>query len=332
MKAFAYVNPAGEKEAVAALGAPGGETRGRFLPIAGGQDLLARLKDNLDSPERLVNVKGLDATITPVAGGLRIGAAVKIYDLVANAQAGRLYPALVEAAGEVGTPQIRHQGTVGGNINQRPRCWYYRNEEFVCFKKGGDTCFAPQGENQFHAIFGDGPSHIVHASSLAVPLVAYGAKFHIVGPSGEKDVDAAEFFTMPTRQNVLTENILAPNELLTHVVIPAPAAGTKHGHYEVRYKQSHDWPIAFATVVLAMNGDTVRSARVVMGAVAPVPWRAQAAEAALAGKRVTEQVAQAVAEAALTGAKPMSRNGYKVQVAKTAVRRAVLQAAGVKTV
>lgn len=332
MKPFAYVNPANEKEAVAALGAPGGETRGRFLALAGGQDLLARLKDNLDAPERVVNVKNLDATVAPIAGGgLRIGAAMRIQDLIANAQIARLYPALVDAAGEVGTPQIRNAGTVGGNINQRPRCWYYRNEEFVCFKKGGNVCFAPQGENQFHAIFGDGPSHIVHASSLAVPLVAYGAKFRIVGLSGEREVDAAEYFTMPTRENVLTENILAPNELLTHVIIPAPPAGAKHGHYEVRYKQSHDWPIVFATVVLTMSGDTVRTARVVMGAVAPVPWRAHAAEAALAGKRLTPEVAQAAAEAALTGAKPMTRNGYKVQVAKTAVKRALLQAAGVKT-
>jgi xanthine dehydrogenase YagS FAD-binding subunit len=332
VKAFAYVNPANEKEAVAALGAPGGEKLGRFLPLAGGMDLLARLKDNLADPERIVNVKSLDATITNMpGGGLKIGAAVRIQDLVEHAATARLYPALIAAAGEVGTPQIRHAGTVGGNINQRPRCWYYRNEEFVCFKKGGNTCFAPQGENQFHAIFGDGPSHIVHASSLAVPLVAYGAKFRIVGPSGEKETDAASFFTMPTRQNVLTENILQPNELLTHVILPAPGQ-VKSGHYEVRYKQSHDWPLAFATVVLAMNGDTVRSARVVMGAVAPVPWRAEAAEAALAGKRITEDVAQAAAEAALTGAKPMSRNGYKVQIAKTAVKRAVLQAAGIKTV
>ena len=329
MKAFAYVNPTSEKEAVGALGTD----RTKVLPLAGGQDLLARLKDYIDEPDRLVNVKNaLDATIAATPdGGMKIGAAVKIADLAENAQVAKMYPALVEAAGEVGTPQIRNQGTVGGNINQRPRCWYYRNEEFVCLKKGGNICFAPTGENQFHAIFGNGPSHIVHPSSLAVPAVAYGAKFRIVGPSGERTVDAADYFTMPTLQNVKTENILAPDELLTHIILPPPG-NVKHGHYEVRFKASHDWPIAFATVILAMNGSRVGSARVVMGAVAPVPWRAQAAEQALAGKTIDERTAAQAAEAALTGARPMTQNGYKVQVAKTAVKRAILRAAGIKTV
>ena len=329
MKGFAYVNPSSEKEAVGALGTD----RTKVLPLAGGQDLLARLKDYIDQPDRIVNIKNaLDATVAAAPdGGLKIGAAVKITDLAENAQVAKMYPALVEAAGEVGTPQIRNQGTVGGNINQRPRCWYYRNEEFICYKKGGNTCFAPTGENQFHAIFGNGPTHIVHPSSLAVPAVAYGAKFRLVGPNGERIVDAADYFTMPTMQNVRMENVLAPDELLTHVILPPPG-NVKHGHYEVRFKASHDWPIAFATVILAMNGNRVGSARVVMGAVAPVPWRAQAAEQALAGKTIDERTATQAAEAALTGARPMSQNGYKVQVAKTAVKRAILQAAGIKTV
>ena len=329
MKGFAYVNPSSEKEAVGALGTD----RTKVLPLAGGQDLLARLKDYIDQPDRIVNIKNaLDATVAATPdGGLKIGAAVKITDLAENAQVAKMYPALVEAAGEVGTPQIRNQGTLGGNINQRPRCWYYRNEEFICYKKGGNTCFAPTGENQFHAIFGNGPTHIVHPSSLAVPVVAYGAKFRLVGPNGERIVDAADYFTMPTMQNVRMENVLAPDELLTHVILPPPG-NVKHGHYEVRFKASHDWPIAFATVILAMNGNRVGSARVVMGAVAPVPWRAQAAEQALAGKTIDERTAAQAAEAALIGARPMSQNGYKVQVAKTAVKRAILQAAGIKTV
>ena len=151
---------------------------------------------------------------------MKIGAAVKIADLAEHAQALAMYPALIKAAGEVGTPQIRNQGTVGGNINQRPRCWYFRNEEFVCFKKGGTRCFAPAGENQFHAIFGNGPSHIVHPSSLAVPAVAYGAKFRLVGPKGERIVDAADYFTMPTLQNVVYENVLAADEIFTHLILP----------------------------------------------------------------------------------------------------------------
>lgn len=323
MKPFAYVNPANEKEAVAALSTE----YEKALPIGGGQDLLARMKDYVTQPDRLVNVKNLDATVTAVGGGLRIGSAMKMVDVAEHAQIRRLYPAVAEAAVEVGTPQIRNQGTVGGNLNQRPRCWYYRNEEFVCYKKGGNRCFTPEGENQFHSIFGDGPTYIVHPSSLAVPFVAYDATFRLVGPKGERMVKAADYFTKPTKENVQRENVLQPDELLTHVILPAPGS-VKSGHYEVRYKTSHDWPIAFATVLLGMNGSTVQSARIVMGAVAPVPWRSEAAEKALIGKPLTPQTAVAAAEAALIGAEPLSRNAYKVEVAKTAVERAILQAAG----
>jgi xanthine dehydrogenase YagS FAD-binding subunit len=329
VKAFTYVNPANEREAVAALKVGTGATA---LPLAGGQDLLSRMKDYVTAADLIVNLKGLDATIAPTAdGGLRIGSAAKIVDLAEHAQVARLYPAIVHAAGEVGTPQIRNQGTVGGNVNQRPRCWYFRNEEFVCFKKGGSRCFATTGENQYHAIFGnDGPSHIVHPSSLAVPFVAYGATFRIVGPNGEREVPAAEYFTMPTMRNVQKENVLADDEILTHVTLPAPG-NVKTGHYEVRYKQSHDWPLAMTTVVLTMTGNTIRSARVVLGAVAPVPWRSKPAEAALAGKPLNAETAAAAAEAAVSEAKPMSGNAYKVQIARTAVKRALLNAAGIQT-
>jgi xanthine dehydrogenase YagS FAD-binding subunit len=329
VKAFAYVNPANEKDAVAAL-----KVDGVALPLGGGQDLLARMKDYITQPDRIVNIKNaLDTKVAATSdGGLKIGAAVKIVDLAANAQVRRLYPALTDAAGLVGTPQIRNQGTVGGNINQRPRCWYFRNEEFVCYKKGGSRCFAVNGENQYHAIFGnDGPSHIVHPSSLAVPCLAYGARFRVVGPSGEREVAASEFFTLPTLQNVMKENVLADDELLTHVILPAPG-NLKTGHYEVRYKQSRDWPLAFTTVLLAMNGNTIRSARVVLGAVAPVPWRSEDAERALVGKTLNEETAIAAGEAAVKAAKPLSGNAYKIQIAKTAVKRAVMRAGGMKTV
>jgi xanthine dehydrogenase YagS FAD-binding subunit len=326
VKAFAYVDAKNEKEAVAALKFIGGVA----MPLAGGQDLLARMKDYVTTADRIVNIKNaIDATVTATPdGGLKIGASMKIVDLVENAQVQRLYPAVIAAGGEVGTPQIRNQGTVGGNINQRPRCWYFRNEEFVCYKKGGNRCFSPAGENQFHAIFGNnGPSHIVHPSSLAVPLVAYGARFRLANASGEREVPASEYFTMPTLRNVLKENVLGDDELLTHVILPPPG-NVKSGHYEVRYKASHDWPLAFSTVVLAMNGNTIQSARVVLGAVAPVPWRSEDAERALAGKPLNEQTATEAAEAAIKAAQPLNRNGYKVQIARTAVRRAILQAAG----
>jgi xanthine dehydrogenase YagS FAD-binding subunit len=325
VKAFAYINPTNEKDAVAALSTQIEQS----MPIGGGQDLLARMKDYVTQPDRIVNVKvALESTVTPLNGGLRIGAAMRMVDVAEHAQIARLYPAFSAAAIEVGTPQIRNQATVGGNINQRPRCWYYRNEEFVCFKKGGTQCFSPAGENQFHAILGGGPSYIVHPSSLAVPSVAYGATFRLAGPKGERMVAAADYFTLP-RQALRMENVLAPDELLTHVILPAPGT-VKSGHYEVRYKESHDWPIAFATVLLTMNGANVQSARVVMGAVAPIPWRSPAAEQALGGKAINEETAAAAAEAALKDARPLSQNAYKVDVAKVAVKRAILRAAGIK--
>jgi xanthine dehydrogenase YagS FAD-binding subunit len=323
VKAFAYVNATNEKEAVAALGTE----RGAAMPIAGGMDLLGLMKDYIAQPDRLVNVKNLDRTIRKTPdGGLRIGAAVTLSELSAHADAAKQYPAFVQAAAEVGTPQIRNAGTVGGNLNQRPRCWYFRNEEFNCLKKGGSRCFAVEGENEFHAIFGGGPCHIVHPSSLAVPAIALDAKFRIVGPTGEREVAAADYYQTPDR-NLFGETVLAPNELLTHVILPAPGAA-RSATYEIRFKQSHDWPLAFASVALSMNGQAIRGARVVMGAVAPVPWRSAPAEAALAGKQMSEQVAMAAADAAVTGAKPMTQNAYKVQIARTAVKRAIMKAAG----
>jgi xanthine dehydrogenase YagS FAD-binding subunit len=325
LKAFAYVNPANEKDAVAALN----PSRGRFLPMAGGMDLLGLMKDFIVSPERLVNLKNLDGSIAASDGGLRIGAAVKLADLAEHAGARKMYPALTGAAEEVGTPQIRNMGTVGGNINQRPRCWYFRNEEFHCLKKGGSRCFAVDGENQYHAIFGDGPCHIVHPSSLAVPVIAYGGRFRVLGPSGPREVDAGEFFQLPN-VNLYGETVLQPNEIVTHVILP-PSSG-RSATYEVRFKQSHDWPLAMATVNLTMDGGAVKAARIVLGAVAPVPWRTPAAERVLVGKPVSEAVAVEAAAAAVAGAKALSGNAYKIQIAKTAVKRAILKAAGFSVV
>ena len=224
MKAFAYVNATNEKEALAALAKA---ERGRMLPMAGGMDLLGLMKDYIVSPERVVSIRNLDQTIAPADGGLRIGAAVKIADLVEHAQARKMYPALITAAEDVGTPQIRNVGTVGGNIMQRPRCWYFRNEEFNCLKKGGSRCFAVEGENQYHAIFGDGPCHIVHPSSLAVPVIAYGGRFRVAGPNGAREIDAGQFFQMPN-QNLYGETVLQPNEI-SHARAAAAAGPTQRG-------------------------------------------------------------------------------------------------------
>jgi xanthine dehydrogenase YagS FAD-binding subunit len=321
LKAFAYVHAATDREAVAALGTE----RGRALPMAGGVDLLALMKDAIVLPDRLVNVKGLDQTIVSAGDGLRIGAAVKLVDLAEHAAVRKLYPALTPVVEEIGTPQIRNIGTLGGNLLQRPRCWYFRNEEFNCLKKGGPRCYAVEGENQYHAIFGDGPCHIVHPSSLAVPIVAYAGRVRIVGPTGAREIDAAELFQMPSA-NLYGETALQPNEILTHVILPAP--GQRSATYEVRLRESHDWPLAMASVNLVMSGNVVKAARVVMGAVAPVPWRTPAAERVLVGKAVTEATATEAAAAALAGARPLSGNAYKVQIAKTAVKRAILRATG----
>jgi xanthine dehydrogenase YagS FAD-binding subunit len=326
LKAFQYVNPANEREAVAALGTE----RNRILPIAGGMDLLGLMKDYIVSPERVVNLKGLDGAITAdgnrQTGGLRIGAAAKVAEVAEHAGIRKLYPALASAAEEVGTPQIRNMGTVGGNLMQRPRCWYFRNEEFHCLKKGGSRCFAVEGENQYHAIFGDGPCHIVHPSSLAVPLIAYGARVRVLGPAGAREIDLGEFYQLPN-QNLYGETVLQPNEIVTHVMLP-PAGSQRSASYEVRVKQSHDWPLALASVHLVMDREVVKSARVVMGAVAPVPWRAPGAERVLTGRAVNEAVAIEAATAAVAGARAMSGNAHKIQIAKTAVKRAILKAAG----
>jgi xanthine dehydrogenase YagS FAD-binding subunit len=323
VKPFAYVNARTEQEVIGALS----PQRGRTLPLAGGMDLLGLMKDYILQPEAVVNVKALDAAIAvPAQGLVKIGAAARVADVADHAELARLYPALTRAAGSLGTPQIRNAGTVGGNLMQRPRCWYFRNEEFHCLKKGGARCFAVEGENQYHAIFGDGPCHIVHPSSLAGPILAYGGRMRVVGPDGEREIEADRFFVMPDR-NMYGETALEPNEIVTHVILPQ-TRNVRSAHYEVKFKQSHDWPITMASVALTMNGDVVSSARVVLGAVAPVPWRARAAEAALAGQRVTRETAHAAAEAAVQDARPMSENGYKVRLARTTVQRALMQAAG----
>jgi xanthine dehydrogenase YagS FAD-binding subunit len=325
VKPFAYVNPTNEKDIVAAL-VP---ERGRVMPLAGGMDLLALMKDYIAQPDTLVNVKNLDATIAvPAQGVIRIGAAARLADVAAHKDLAAMFPALTQAAGSVGTPQIRNSGTVGGNIMQRPRCWYFRNEEFHCLKKGGARCFAVDGENQYHAIFGESPCHIVHPSSLAVPVMAYGGRFRVLGPDGEREVEADRFFLMPDR-NMYGETVVEPNEIVTHVILPRPV-NVKSAHYEVKFKQSHDWPLTMASVALSMNGQTIQSARIVLGAVAPIPWRSRDAEEVLRGKTFSEALAHEAAEAAVKSAKPMTQNAYKVQVARTTVQRALMQAAGPK--
>jgi xanthine dehydrogenase YagS FAD-binding subunit len=231
----------------------------------------------------------------------------------------KTHPALARACGEAASPQIRNVATIGGNVLQRPRCWYYRLESYKCLKKGGDVCYAVGGENRYHVIFGGGPSYAVHPSNAAVALVAYGASFVLEGPKGPRTVAAGEFFVPPAKDPE-RENNLAPDEVLTEIRLPS-AAGVKSAYLDVRERAAFDWPLVSAAIALKADGGLVKEARVVLGAVAPVPWRSLRTEQALAGKKLDEATIVAAARAATVGAQPLSDNGYKVGLVQTLVRR-----------
>jgi xanthine dehydrogenase YagS FAD-binding subunit len=322
MQPFEYANPTTVKEAVSQLGADS-------AVLAGGTDLISMMKDYIATPKRLVNVKnikelgGIKASKTE----LRIGAIVTLDELMENAEVRKNFPALADAARGVTSPQIRNMGTVGGDLCQRPRCWYYRGGFGLLAMKDGKS-LVPDGENKYHAILGNGgPAYFVSPSSLGPALIALGAKIKLVSASGAREVTADKFFLTPTTDTA-RETAVAPNEILTEILVPVGA--TKNATYEVRQKEALDWPLATASVALTMSGNTVSSARVVLGAVAPTPWAAAAAEKALAGKTLNAQVAEEAGKAAVEGAKPLSQNAYKVTLAKVAVKRALLQAAGIK--
>src|SRR2546426_8385588 len=226
MKSFEWMNPNAIDDAVAALKtAPGFvDPDDAARPIAGGQDLLTTMKDYITRPTRVVNLKsirGLDKIASDGKGGLRIGALVTLNQLEENVLVRRGFAGLAEAAHSVGTPQIRHLGTVGGNLCQRPRCWYFRLEEVVCLKKGGSECYAATGENKYHAIFGGGPSYIVHPSDLAPMLLALGASVSVTGANGKRTIALDKFFTLPADGNLRRENVLQNDEIITHIAVPA---------------------------------------------------------------------------------------------------------------
>lgn len=321
MQAFEYANPTTLQDALGLLGSKWGESD----VLAGGTDQISLMKDYLATPKRLVNIKGINELggIQSTKTGLRIGSTVTIEELLENAEIRKAFPALTEAARGVSSPQIRNMGTVGGDLCQRPRCWYYRQGFGLLAMKDGEA-LVPNGENRYHAILGNsGPAYFVSASSFGPALIALGAKVRLASASGHREVAAAKFFVTP--QNDHTREIaLLPNEILTEILVPHE--GTRNATYEVRQKQALDWPLAAASVALKMKGSTVSSARIVLGHVAPTPWAAAQAEQALAGKAVTPESAEEAAKAAVADAKPLSQNGYKVQLAKVAVKRALLEA------
>ena len=301
------------------------------VAIAGGIDVVDLSKQNVVSPTALVNLKALkelDGIEMRPGGELRLGALVKLSEVAAHPAIRARFTAIAEAAGEAATPQIRNLGTVGGNLLQRPRCWYFRSPDVNCLKKGGDTCYSIGGLNRYHAILGGGPSYIVHPSNLAPALIALRARANIVGPMGARSVELEKFFILPS-VDAKRENSLKPGEIVTEVIVPAPGKDARSTYLEAREKQSFDWPLVSAAVVIDRAGTSVRDARVVMGAVAPVPWRSQAAEAALKGGAIDEARARTAADAALKDAQPMSDNAYKIAIAKVIVRRAIMRAGGV---
>ena len=293
----------------------------------GGSDVLALVKDRIISPDVVVNLKTI-ANLNQVArsnAGTTIGGQTTLANLARNEAVRRDYAVLAEAAESIATPQIRNVGTIAGNVCQRPWCWYYRNG-FPCFKAGGNQCFSFAGENQFHAIFGGGPSYIVHPSDTAPALVALGATFRIVGPGGERRVPAADFFVLP-RQNASQENVLADDEVLASIELPAARPGTRSRYYKVLDREAWTHAVVSAAVVLEMDQQVCRSARIVLGGVAPIPWRLPEVEAMLAGQRITEDLAARAAEASITGARALSKNAYKLPMTKGVVRRTLLEVA-----
>lgn len=296
---------------------------------AGGVDLVDLMKERIATPTRLVNIQripGLDK-VTEDDKTIRIGPMTTLATLSDDPIVNKHAKALAQAAGHAATPQIRNMATVGGNLLQRPRCWYFRSEQFPCRKKGGETCYAQEGENQYHAIFGNGLCAIVHPSATATPLIAMGAKLEITDGKAKREVLLEEFITPPNVE-LHRENSLKEGEIITQIIVPKPAATTKSYYIKQGEKESFDWPIAECAVVLEMDGNGCKSASIVLGAAAPVPLRVKAAQDALTGKPVTPESAKAAADASMTGATPLANNGYKVPLFKTIVARTILSAAG----
>jgi xanthine dehydrogenase YagS FAD-binding subunit len=325
MNRFEYVSPSTVKQALGLLSANWGDAE----ILAGGTDLLALMKDYVVTPKRVVDIKQLPGmhAISVEHGESRIGALVTLDRIADAAQIRRDYPALAECVADAASPQIRNMATIGGNLCQRPRCWYFRNGMGLLPKTADGKSLVLEGDNRYHAILGnEGPAYFVSPSTIAPMLIAYGARLRITGPDGEREVEVEKFFRIPTSENE-REHDLKANELITEVLIP-PARGVRAASYEVEQRASFDWPLATAAVALQMNGSTVQRARIVMGAVAPVPWVSQEAAQAIIGKSIDERTARAAGEAAVSKAHPLSHNEYKVKLAAVAVKRALLTAAG----
>jgi len=333
MKSFRLVNPKSLDQAVA-LADTGRDPKARDKKkiLAGGQDLFTEMKEHLVEPEELVNLKGipdLDRIEIDGAGNLSIGALVTIDSLESHEQVRARMPILHEAAASIASAQIRSQGTVGGNLCQRPRCWYYRSEHARCIKKGGSECFSYNGLNKYNAIFGGGPSYIVHQSDLAPALVALSATVGLRGKSGARSVEVEKFFTLPSEGSVLRENVLEPGEIVERLSVPAPASGMRSTYLKFKERGSYDFALASVALALWIEDGKIRRARLVLGGVAPIPWRSASAEKLLEGRALEPATFDAAAAEAVRGAEPLGQNGYKVPLVKGLVVRAMQHLASV---
>ncbi len=328
MNRFAFHEPDSLAKASEILAREGAKAR----LLAGGVDLLGEMKDGVVAPAALVNLKsvpGLDGVRFEADGTLRIGALTTLATLAAHTRVRREFPAIAQAAESVGSPEIRNVGTVGGNLCQRPRCWYYRSALHPCIKKGGDTCFTLNGESRYNAILGGGPSYIVHPSDLAPALIACEARVVVMGPDGRKDLPLEQFYVLPSVR-VDHETILKAGEIVTEVVVPGSASmvvyaagpdatGSRSAYLKFKEKDSMDFALASVAASVKMRGGSCTAARVVLGGVAPVPWRSKEAEAAILGSSLDAPAAAKAAAAALAGAVPLTHNGYKVPLTKSLI-------------
>ena len=328
MKSFELYEPRTVKEAVDTLSKAGPKAK----ILAGGSDLVAGvMKDWVEGPGMPLPDALVDVTAIPQLRGIKadqngvtIGANMTLTEIIESKELNERLPMLVNAAHSVASPLIRNFATLGGNINQRPRCWFLRGPDFHCYKKGGVTCFSVTGDNRFHAIIGGELCYIVHPSDTATALLALNAQAKIAGPDGERTVAFDNYFIGP-RENVLRENVLKPDELMVEVFIPTPAAGTKQTWMKLKNRDVYDFALVSVAAAFTTENDNWKDGRIVLGGVAPVPYRATGVENQLKGKHVKNSIKQAAATIR-TVARPMSMNAYKVDIAQNMVERTILQA------
>lgn len=317
MKTFAYVRAADPASAVRLA-----DGNSRF--IAGGIDLLGEMKEYIQQPDKVVSVRGLPGTgaISENADGFNIGTNVTVAQLAADPQIAAAFPGLAEAAAEVGSPQIRNVATVGGNLAQHSRCWYYRHRDLTCLKRGGSTCYAREGDNRYHSLFSGNPCISPVVSNLAVILTALNATANV------QRGDKIEKLTLPALyakawENPQAHNSLAPNELILGVDIPKPLPGMKSTYLQMSQKSDFDWAIASCAAAAQVQNGTFSKVKIVMGCVAPVPYEIEAAGAVLEGKTANEADFARAADILLDKATILEHNGYKFPIARTLILRAL---------